>query len=879
MYFDWIFRYRLLALCILPFFGGAELWAQVPLTADRIAEVDSEQQIELEWRIDSAERALQAGLPAMAESIFRSLLSSTLELSPARKAVLQMGLAKALIGQGRYAAAREQLDAVPTALQAGAHSLYLAIAIYGDGGDGMDVGAFRAALQKVEKPALAPSDLPWLALLQGLRAELDAQPGKANEAFKRAAELAELPLLRSHFEGLVLRQKLLTAPADEALAAELRAKMTKLDGQAAAYPYVREYAVTLYRLGRIGEAVGAIERELENITAGYGAGEREQLRLLKGIILGADSESGRAALKQLIQNGKNREAMGIALQLLARAPEQEADLLDFLKVIISRTEPHPLLGQIYYLRSQIAMKDPSMMDIAESDAGILLEQFPGLSGIANVYRLLAYAALERQPPQYRAAADFLIQLRDQSEDSEDLVELNRLIGDCYFLNRDFANAVDFYSAARSRELGASRDGGLFLRLISAQLRVGAVEAALQLIDEADFSGRVSLLDRWRAEWNVAQALQVNGELDRALKRVRLLLKDSMTASIPPTALDIRLRWLEAYLSLEAQEMEGLEERVSHLLARLDSLPKEGTNALSDQDALLLRTEILLLQGDVRMRGGHVSAGMEVLTQLRDGYANTAAAQRSYLIEAAYHGLVGDFVDAQATLTNLAQIYPESPLAPQALFEAALYCERRGSEFYPQAVILHNDLAERYASDPLFYFARLKQGNLLRSMNDFAGAQILYENLINGFPAHDLRYLAELSRADCMLALAGNESSALADVVVILERLLDLPNLPLDFQAEAAHKWAFALVKRGSLEKAKEVLSLGVSRFLLDGQEAEDLGPAGRYWVARSMLQLGEIFEGEGLQVEARRVYRTLIAYDLPGRHIALSRADRLLDVK
>ncbi len=880
MCFHRMTRFWLLTLYIFPLLVGASLWAQSPLTVDQVAEIDVSDQIELDWRIDSAERALLAGLPAVGEAIYRSLLERSITqptLLPERMHLLKLGLAKALIAQGRYLAALEQLDSIPAADQTGAYPLYRAIAIYGDGYARMDVDAFQAALQAVSESALSDEDQPWFALLQGFNAELEGEPARAIAAYKDAVEAAKLPLLRSYFEGLVLRQELLTAPADEGLAAELRSKIGRLEGQAAAYPYVREYAVTLYSQGRVAEAVAAIERELGNITAGYAAGEREHLRLLKGLILGADSESGRAALKQLIQNGKNREAMRIALQLLAQVPGQEADLLDFLKVIISRTEPHPLLGQMYYLRSQIAMKDPAMLELAERDARILLERFPGLSGISNVYRLLAYAAVERNPPQYRAAADLLIQLRDQSTDSQELVELNRLIGDCYFLNRDFANAVDFYAAARSRELGR-RDGGLFLRLISAQLRVGAVDAALQLIDEVDFSGSVSLLDRWRAEWNVAQALQVEGELERALTRVRLLLKDSQSIAIP-VALDIRLRWLEAYLSLGIGETEGLAERVTRLLARLNSLPKGGANSLGEEDVVLLHTEILLLQGDVLMRGGNANEGMVVLTRLRQKFAETAAAQRSYLIEAAYHGLVGDFVSAQATLTNLAETYPSSRLAPQALFEAALYCERRGSEFYPQAVVLHNDLAERYASDPLFYFARLKQGNLLRSMNDFAGAQIVYENLINGFPAHELRYVAELSRADCMLALAGNEPSALGDVVVILERLLDLPNLPLDFQAEAAHKWAFALIKRKSFEAAKEVLWLSVDRFLSNGEKVEDLRPTGLYWVARSMLHLGEILEGEGAASEARRVYRMIVAYDLPGRHIAISRADRLLDVE
>lgn len=872
--------FRLSALCLILLLWAGALPAQAPLTTDAIATIDLSESITLDWRMESAGRALSSGLPGLAETIYRGLLDGPEGHPPQRLAALSLGLARALLGQGRHEAARAHLEAVPVDWQTPRYALYLALTIFGEGGNRVDEPAFRAALQRVSKTTLTPEDLPWFALAQGLLAELDGAPGKAAAAYERAAKATDQPMLRSHFEGLVLRQKLLSAPADEALAAELRSKISKFEGLAA-YPFVREYAVVLYSLGRIGEAVGAIERELENISAGYAGEEREQLRLLKGVILGADSESGRAALKELIRTGRNREAMGIALQQLARAPEQEADFLEFLKVMISRTERHPLLGQMYYLRSQLALKYPDMRAIAENDARILLEQFPGLSEITNVYRLLAYAALEKDPPQYRAAADFLIQLRDQSAKPAELVELNRLIGDCYFLNRDFANAVDFYSAARSREAGAERSGDLFLRLVSALLRSGSMEAALQLIDEADFSGSIGLADRWRAEWNVAQALHASGALDRALARVRLLLQDSTPRNVP-AALDFRLLWLEAKLSLEAGQAEGLEARVARMLARLDSLPDDTENtpgALTPEVRRLLKTEILLIQGSVLIEEGQANAGMAVLTELRQSFAQTAAAQRSYLIEAAYHGLVGDFVSAQTTLTNLAQTYPEGPLAPQALFEAAIYCERRGAEFYPQAVVLHNQLADAYRADPLYYLARLKQGNLLRSMNDFAGAQIVYENLINGYPAHEMRYLAELSRADCMLALAGNESGALVDVVAVLERLLDLPNLPPDFQAEASYKWAFALLKAEAADKAREVLSLSVARFLLDGGQATELGAPGRYWVARSMLKLGELLEQEQALAEARRVYRRMIAYNLPGRHIAISRADRLLNVE
>lgn len=868
---------RRTALVLLLLSFGPWLRGQVPLSADRIADVEPGDSIRLEWQVAAAERAQEAGLASLAESIYRRLLSQEETINEAQSAPMKLGLAKALIGQGRFMAARSTLESVDESWQGARHSLFLAISIYGEGGPRIDIEGFRKALAAVSPAELSPEDRAWFSFLKGLEAELQGDPDAAEAAFRRAVDLAGSERLRWHFESLVLRQEIVSGPADELLLPELSARLNSLEGESAAFPFVREYAVLLFRLGRSAEAVGAIDRELANTSAGYGARQREQLRLLKALIVGVDSVTGRAALKELIRSGQSRDAMGIALQLLARASDQDEDLFEFLKVMISRTEPHPLLGQMYYLRSQLALRfpdDPEMVALAERDARTLLEQFPGLSSITNVYRLLAFAALNREPAQYRTAADFLIQLRDQSDPSSDLASLNQLIGDCYFLNGDFANAVDFYTVARNRQLASEGDTELFMRLILAQVRSGALDAATQLIDTADFAGNISQRDRWRAEWNVAQALQAAGSIEPALRRVRLLLEESGSGSVD-TLLDIRLRWLEAYLSLEAERFDGLEERIARLLSRLKALPPGELDAASFR---LLQTEIRLLRGNALIRLDEASIGIMELEALREEFPETAAAQRSYLIEASYHGEIAAFESAQNTLLDLVQNYPESRLAPQALYEAALYCGRRGAEFYPEAIVLHNDLADQYPGDPLYYFARLKQGNLLRSMNDFAGAQIVYENLINRYPAHELRYLAELSRADCLLALAGDEVGELVDVIAQLERLLDLPNLPLDFQAEAAYKWAFALERIDRTSKAKEILSLSVARLVLDPSQAEKLGAPGRYWMARSMLQLGAILEGESSAEEARKVYRKMIAYNLPGRNIAISRVDRLIEI-
>lgn len=868
------------------------LHGQAPLISDQLVAPKAGEAIALDWRVDAADRALSSGLVGLAESGYRAVLK-TQSLSPDRADPIRVRLAAALIAQQRYSAAREEIDAVSTASRDSQFYLYMAIAVYGDGKQ-VDRSAFLSAMKQVKPVQLDAYDTPWWHLANGLRAELLAKPGQIMPAFERAVAAAKSAEQKAFFSSLVFRQKILETPADEGLAAEMREQLEQFAAQAAAYTYARQYAVILHNLGRSEEAISVIDEQRLN-NKELVIRQREQLLLLKAMIAGPDSLRGIEALQQLVRNGKSLGVMRVALQLLARSSgAATGGLTEFLDQMVKLAPPHPLLGEIYYISSQLALaraekalegENPNVelaraeTARAEKDAAFLLEQFPGLRQITNVYRLLAYAAIQRTTPRYRAAADFLIQLRDQTEVMSERALLNRLIGDCYFLNRDYDNAVDFYQAAYARSIDGDQDKGLFLRLVTAEVRSGQVESAMQHIDEADFSGNATVSDLWRAEWNVAQTLKNQGKLEQALERVRLLL-DGAAVDVP-TALDLRLSWLEVHLSFWANETDAtLLERVIQLLARVESIPvelldKSEADQITEKEIKLLITQFLLLKAQVMIRSAAASEGLVELERLRVGYADSSAAQRSYLTEADYHASINDFSAAQETLTELASTYPQSVLAPQAIFEAAIYCERRGAEFYEQAVLLHNQIAENYPSDELVYSARLKQGDLLRRMNDFAGAQIIYENLINTGPRHPRRYIPELSRVDCMLALAKNNDEQLSDVVLSLERLMDIPNMPIDFQAEVGFKWGFALLKRELPEQAKEVFLLISSRFLLDGEQAIQLGSTGRYWMSRAMLSLGSILEDSDQLVEARRVYRKMVAFNLPGRNLALDRANTI----
>lgn len=842
--------------------------SQAPLVSDDAYVSGEVSAVNYEWKVGAARMALQSGLSVVAADIYESLYNELEFVGPDR-AKVSLDYVAALIAQSQYGKAAAVLKSVPATQEASRRSLYAASIGYGQNSP-PNSDAISIELSRVDPDDLSAIDVPWYYLLQGILASLASDSNKAEDLFEMAERSAASSMQSALFSSLILRQKILNSPTDENLLVAIREKFEALAGQSAAFPFLREYVIILHGIGRGAEAIRLLEVELANVSAGYSMDERASLLLLKGLILGLDSSAGWSSLKELLRAGVDSEATVIALQLLGAAKGRESELMVLLNEIISRPEPHPLIAQLYYMRCQLALANPQTTALAEADARYLLEQFPGLSEISSVYRLLAYAALQRNPPRYRVAADYLLDIRDQSSLPSEVAQLNRLIGDCYFLNRDYANAVDFYDSANTARGENSGRDDVLLRLVISQVRSGKFDAALANIDHADFAGQIGHAERWRAEWSIALALQANGQSERALERLRLLIGKDMSSV--PAALDLRLRWLEAHISLQLGQDSGISENLESLLVRIDSMPGD---ALGSEESARLRSELMLLQSKSLIAQGDERAAFEVIATIREEFRDNIAAQRSYFTEAAYHASTSDFSSAKQALIFFAQDYQDSPLVPQALFEAALHCQRQGPDNYGEAVVLLDRLVKDYPESELAYFTGLKQGDLLRLMNDFAGAQLIYENLINSFPTHRLRYAAELSLADCIAALAQGEEDQLAEATAILERLVDRPDVPVEVQIEAGYKWCSILVKNSDLGAAKTVHGLVTSRYLLDPQNATGLTSVGRYWLSRTIFSLCDILEGEGDVTEAGKLYRKLVAFNLPGRSLALSRISQL----
>jgi TolA-binding protein len=440
------------------------------------------------------------------------------------------------------------------------------------------------------------------------------------------------------------------------------------------------------------------------------------------------------------------------------------------------------------------------------------------------------------------------------------------------MNGDYNNAAEFYLLALAVRPEALES--IFLRVAIASIRAGRLDDALRYIDEMPIGNLAGAEKRWQAEWNIAHALILEKRAEEAIERIQQLNTNQAELS---SSLNLRMRWLELNLAIDLKKVPlDASLQVDQLIAQLSDVLLASNGSLEvDAEIEVLAAELLFLKARIAYLDDGIESADASLLELRQNYNASMAAQRSYLLEAAELERRGQLEEAQVAMLNLADKYPESSLAPQSIFEAALICERRGVDHYVETVQLYERLTDRFPDDVLVYRARLRQGDLLRLLNDFAGARLIYETLANTYPEHPLRHFSELSRAQCMLALAKKDPAKLAKAGSVLERLVDLPDLDLNFRVEAMFKWAFALEGQGAKDQARAVLTQSVARNLLDIKSASALNSTGRYWAARTLLELGERLSSRDEFEEAKTIYHKLIAYNLPGRGLAQSRINSI----
>ena len=472
------------------------------------------------------------------------------------------------------------------------------------------------------------------------------------------------------------------------------------------------------------------------------------------------------------------------------------------------------------------------------------------------------------------AADLLTRLRELEKDVEEREKLSMQVADCYFLAGDYGSAAALYLELRTSAKNSIIAERALTQAVNAFLATGDIEKTIRWMDEISRSNTLDAI-RWEAEWNLIARLQEMNRIPEAFERTQTLLAK---AGSLPMGFRARLMWLDASLSLTMQEPK---EALLKAENALDFLTK--SEGVAEKLRGQLKTQTLLTKGRILLRVGRSDEGFAVFADLREVSPASDAAAFTFLVEA-YHHAAGNLLDeAQRSLLRLADGFKGSRYAPRALYEAALYLERRGlDENLKEGVDLLERLTQEYPNDDLVFYARIRQANLLRQQNEFGAALELCEELLGNklFNEHAARVSASMLRVDCQLALARDDKERLLEVAEAYAELKNFLGHSFETRIEAAYKEGVVLRRMGENERAKVVYFRDVAQGILPAIETQrKVGTNGRYWIARSLFDLGEILDREGETIRATNVYRLILAHGLPGHRLALGRVSSELEVE
>lgn len=853
---------KTLCLCLLTLLSVTVVsWAQVdvPLSAPSVS---SATRFANSQKFEAAEQAMRTGLYSLAVRLYEQLRAAHEPGTPLWREV-SLRLVKAQISAGKFSSAKATLES----LEATSESNYaLCMALLAQVENRTNAAATALEVCRVEE--LSPEEKPWYYMVAGLVAEARNQDAQAFAYFEKGRELAASIAQASRFEMLIYRHRLLNDEVDEALVESLAEKAKDTADHAEGLVYARQYAIALHRIGRSEDALAVIRKQLLRVRAKK-SGEEDMLHLLVAWISGVDSLRGREALEGLLRNGRERKWQRVALHMLMQSSESARDdLLELLSDIIrtaesSEEKTHSLLDEIYLMRAQLSFHARKYED-AVSDAHVVIDRYPGSDNRPAALQILASVVIQRDPPQYRTAADYLSQLRDLLPQGSSRGRLSVLIGDCYFLNKDYANASDFYRQALQNPAAHAWFGVALFQQVLADIRAGDLAVAQKHLDAFMLSDRVPPLLVWQAEWNLVDALRQAEQGDAALARIKGLL--DRHANAMPDELELRLMWLRAHISLQTPEVAAVPIIADDIVSRLSEKP------LDTEQQTLIMSNTLLLKGQAFFRMDREGDALAAFAQLREGYPGTQSSVRSYMDEARHFMAQGKLVEAQQRLIELVDKNRENDLAPVALYEAAITAEQQGLQrTYEEAVGLLQRLIKEYPKSGLTFYARLKQGDILRKQNEFGAARSRYEGLLQAYPNHPRINEVQMALAYTLLAQMQTNDNAFSQAVAMLERLYDLPTIAPELRIEAGFQWAQALTTREQLLRAEEVYWQMLTKYLIEPKQEYSLGVTGRYWLARAVFELAGLMEKQNRIDEALNVYAIIVRYELPGKATAEAR--------
>lgn len=857
-----------------------------------------------EDRIFTAENALRAGLPALAADLCRRELADK-TLSNAERDRLLLALSAAQLARGDYAGAEASL--AETVGDSPRKRLRGAFAAIGRGradeAETLLAGIAPDALPREERPQLFLSRALTASFL-GKEADAAAAFSEAENAFPRESERERVRFLRQWASVAAAGG---AVPAEELAA--LKASRDAARGTPVFADAGKLYAVALAKSGDRAGALAAL-RETVPVPADSAA----DFALLEGLLAeDPGSEEARAAFLRVIaaRPPRSRQAAAFAgllngVRSLWNAGKKEEAILaanGVEKSLNALPQDDQVRDLELFTRMRVAHEIGNFR-LAETLAEELNSRFPASPFVRDALRLLAGIAMQEQ--EYRRAVPLLERLRAAEMSPEEAVRTDILIADCNFLSGDYALAADAYARVSEKNaLSGDELGVIFFRQADSEIRSGNVAAAAALTD-SPFVKNVPAEWTMRAECLVVEALFQEGFRAEAAARAKNFLE---RADVPP---DFRMRvlWVQALLALDEDDPETAlrdADLIAETAAELDGNAAENLKKTAPE----LESRAVLLKSRALFLSGKDAEGLRLLGELRERWPDSASAVVSWLEEGRRFSELGKPSRALVCYETLIERYGAQEkfreYAAVAAFEAAQAAATIGRP--EEAVKQMQTLISRYPQSPLVFYARLRQADFFRILNDFDSALAVYDNLIAVESERPEMRVAEMRRADTLRAIAARaESDAVARGVftdalnkaeAAYERLFSLPDQPLSLKAEAGYKWGYAVAesvpagggddaasaaaREQARERARTIYWKTVSDTLAAARERGSgaLDASAGYWLSRCLFALAGSYEEAGDYESARSVYGNILEWSgeglIPGKSYAEWRLKKILE--
>lgn len=882
----YVFRLRLIALFLgshILMLGLSGQEERIPLSSEDPSEFS--RLGDVFWKAESAERALDAGLYKLASEYARIALEDDHVSDLPLGNRLEFVRIDAMLAEGRLSEAEIALDQISSErLNSSSVSLRKSVIAL----NRKDASSSALFLETIQASDLEGGELAWLALIHGWLDLNSGDFGGAEIEFEEARKVANqvAPALYAQIAFLTFRSQLEYASSQVSIQ-ELEDAYESSRGSETGFRYAQLLAVAFFKEDRVDEAIdvlntalteiGLLNTALTELPETY-AETRDGVLLLQVLVAGLDSSLGQDAARMLAVEGSDVQLQRIALQHLVskglNGPDEiKRIMLESLDDIIASEPGHPLTAEALYYRSINGYQNQDS-DRVEDDGRKLVDLYPDSEYNQGMLTLLASSAWQRN--RFRTAASLLTQVRSRFAEKLDVDRLNILIADCYFRagdqadnEGDFSDAADAYKVALDGDLNGEESSQVFFQLVLSHLNANEIDEAKLVLDNPELSRRSSSVKIWQAEWMLIKQMRQRGESIEAYERINSFVSlEGLNLS-----LQMKMLWLGSKLSYES----GLYLETSTWVDRLSAVLEDVLEDVEDPEFVnQVESDALLTLAESLLKSDQVEEGLAILARVRGEFSGYESAERSYLVEARHLADQDLVVESSQLLNVLVAENPKSKFAPLALYEMALNAEKRGQgEYLNQALELLDRIASDYPESDLVYYARLKQGNLARRLNEFETAELVYESLENTYRDRPDRYWAQISLADTLIARASEDPSKFEAGISRLELLMDLPNVPIELRVEAGYKIGTAWESQGEKLKAKAAYWDLYDLFVVEGERIHDLKKKGRYWLSRAMFELAVIFENEANLDTAVEFYEKIESLGLVGSELARARIEQL----